>query len=487
MTVSRLARLADRFDPPPIEDRDTPEWVRPSAFAEARSHGEWHRYPHLDLIEREVLHAIETDGRLLISVSFRHGKSEYIARWLVAWFIARYQKRVILGTASKDLAESHGEFARDVIVEHGPDVFGVEVSNSSAAKAKWNLQSPAKGGLYAVGVGSSPIGWGADLIVVDDPFGSYEDAMSPTIRTKVKKWVTGSLMSRLNQGKGAVIVICARWHEDDLSGWLKTNAPDEWREIRLPALADDEDDPLGRELGEPLCPELYTAEALHRMRASMSLEFGEGVWLAQAQQDPTPPGGGMFPDDRWVVVDHLDFDPKDITWCRGWDLAATVGGGDFTVGVLMGWLPDPDGRFIVADVRRGQWAPEEWRQQLLTCAATDPPGTLIELPQDPGQAGKDQAGLLVSMLAGHNVNVRPQTKSKEIRANTYSAQQRGGRILVHLPAAAEGVFIAEHRSFPNGRNDDQVDAAATAFNGLVDPPGGSEVVEYYDPVEISPF
>ncbi len=70
---------AEILDPRPEPEPTDPEQLSPIAFAEARSRGQWHRVPHLELIEREVGHAIETGGRLIISVSIRHGKSEFIA------------------------------------------------------------------------------------------------------------------------------------------------------------------------------------------------------------------------------------------------------------------------------------------------------------------------------------------------------------------------------------------------------------------------
>src|SRR5690606_29964516 len=89
----------------------------------------------------------------------------------------------------------------------------------------------------------------------------------------------------------------------------------------------------------------------------------------------------------------------------------------------------------------------------------------VELPQDPGQAGKDQAQQLVAMLAGRSVTARIQSGSKEVRATGYSAQQQAGNVVL-VEGDWNGAWVAEHRGFPRGAHDDQVDAAATAFNFL---------------------
>src|SRR5690606_20935984 len=140
-------------------------------------------------------------------------------------------------------------------------------------------------------------------------------------------------------------------------------------------------------------------------------------------------------------------------WCRGWDLAATEGGGDWTVGVLLGRRPD--GVTVVGDVVRGRWSSSEVRDQILAAARSDPPGTRVELPQDPGQAGKDQASQLAAMLGGYDVHAEPVTGSKEVRAMGWAAQQQAENVVL-LPGDWHGVFIVEHQGFPKATHDDQV-------------------------------
>ena len=460
--MTSAARLADLLDPPPLP----PELATPSGFATAYSRGMWRPAPHLDIVEQACLETIATGGRLILSLSVRHGKSEYTSKWLPPWYLATHpDDSVILAGHEADFAARWGRAARDILTEHG-HLYGVAVSQASSAANRWDLANPHQGSMLTVGVGGSPIGRGAKLLIVDDPIKSYADAMSPLVRKRVKDWWTGTMVSRIEPG-GAVILIMARWHEDDLAGFLLKEQPDEWREVRLPAIADSPDDPLGRDIGEALWPERFPLAELERRRTETSLSLGEAVWLAQYQQTPSSPTGGLFPEARWLLdVDGLDHAWEPIRWVRGWDLAATEGGGDFTAGVLMGRLPD--GRTVVTDVQRGQWSAADVRTRIAACAASDPLGTRIELPQDPGQAGKDQAQQLVRMLAGYPVNAEPQTGSKEVRATGWAAAQQGSTVMLVDPAGRwHGEFVAEHTGFPRGTHDDQVDAAATAFNALV--------------------
>lgn len=453
--------LDDLYPPPP-----RPERQRPSAFAETCSRGQWHRAAHLDVIEEAILDTIANGGRLILSASVRHGKSEYASHWLPAWYLGTHpDNRVILAGHEADFAARWGRAARDELTEYGPEVFDVEVSKRSEAANRWDLARPHIGGMLTVGVGGSPIGRGADLLIVDDPIKSYQDAMSPLVRERVKTWWTGTMASRVEPG-GAVILIMSRWHEDDLAGFLLAEDPDSWHELRLPAICDDPDnDLLDREEGEPLWPERWPLEALMERKRDVTLVLGETVWRAQYQQRPTKPEGGMFPEDRWgfVSAQHIDWQP---TWVRAWDLAATEGAGDWTVGVLMARLAD--GRTLVRDVRRGQWSADEVQAQIKRAAADDPYGTRIELPQDPGQAGKAQAQQLIRLVAGRDANAEIQSGSKEVRATGLSAQQRARNVLL-WEADWNGPFIAELAAFPQGAHDDQVDAAATGFNALFEP------------------
>lgn len=234
---------------------------------------------------------------------------------------------------------------------------------------------------------------------------------------------------------------------------------------------------MGRRLGEALWPDRYPVPVLLRRKQAVSLALGSQVWDAQFQQHPKPRTGGMCLEDQWGTIVVADI-PAATRWVRGWDLAATEDDGDWTVGALLGLMPD--GRTVVADVVRGRWNSDRVRAEMRGAADHDPPGTHVELPQDPGQVGKDQGQQLVRHLAGHSARALPQTGSKTIRATPFSAQQQAGNVLLLEGAAWRTEFIAEHTAFPKGSHDDQVDAAATAFNALVRAGGGDGSGEWQD-------
>ncbi|MBP9665262.1 MAG: hypothetical protein KBD94_11620, partial [Pyrinomonadaceae bacterium] len=105
------------------------------------------------------------------------------------------------------------------------------------SEAEWETRTG--GGLRAVGVGSGVTGFGANLIIVDDPVKSRAEAESIKYRERVWDWFNDDLYTRL-EPNGQIILIQTRWHEDDLAGRLLADENSgEWTVINLPAIAEE--------------------------------------------------------------------------------------------------------------------------------------------------------------------------------------------------------------------------------------------------------
>lgn len=465
----------------------------PAGLALVTSRGRWQLAEHHRVMNELIVQAVDADeGRVIVSVSVRAGKSLLGARYTPAWYVGcNPDDNVILGAHEGPFAAEHSGFARDVLTEYGPALYGVRVNRQSAARNRWSIEGH-DGGMRSVGVGGSPIGRGAHLMVIDDPLPNYEAAMSERWRERVNEtWFQGTMSSRVEPG-GSIIVICSRWHEEDLSGFLKERFPDEWTEIHIPALCDDpETDLLNRMLGESFWPDRWSADLLRRRER----EVGPVVFLAQYQQRPASPDGGIFPiklltpvrgvpvtDDDGVVEQPAVDLSRIVALCRGWDLAATDGDGDFTVGLLLGRYDD--GRWIILHMVRGQWGEARVRTEIARVRALDdaawgPGRVLVELPQDPGQAGKAQAKQLGAMLSGALVNAERQSGDKVIRAGGLAAQVQLGNVdyLMDPHLVLPGydpwdtrAMLDELKLFNKGKHDDIVDAGSTAFNKLAGQP-----------------
>lgn len=241
----------------------------------------WRHITHIGrLIGTEVA---KGDARILINLGPRWGKSELVSVATPTWFLSRYpDRRVIMASASQALAKGWGQRNRDNFTEH-PEL-GVVTREDSDAKADW--LTTAGGGMRSVGIGTAVLGFGAHLLIIDDPYGEWKDAQSVVYRKGVEDWYTATATSRLEPG-ASVIVLHHRMHPLDLSAFLlKGEDAARWIVVSLPSIATGPD-VLGRKLGESLDPVRWTEEQLEQKRREM-----RGMWEPMHQQNPMALGAG---------------------------------------------------------------------------------------------------------------------------------------------------------------------------------------------------
>lgn len=442
----------------------------PAGLAVATSNGKWHLARHLDFIDEAIVNAVSGRGPrfLVVECPPRHGKSELISHRTPAWYLGMFPDRqVMLASYEATFAETWGRKARDLLEEHGAGLYNVNVRHDARAQDRWYTD---QGGVMAAsGIGGRFTGMGADLLIIDDPIKNAEEARSPTIRGKHKDWWQSTALTRLHPG-AVVIVLMTRWHEDDLAGYLLSDGAEEldepFVEIRLPALA-EQDDALGRQVGDALWPQRFSARALDQIRRAQ----GSYWWSAMYQGHPVPEGGGMFQDDWFPRLAARPVgDMEEIRWVRYWDLAATEqtaksSDPDYTVGALVGRTPA--GRYILADIKRARARPEGVERLLKATAEADGPDVQVYVEQEPGSNSKIAVSHLIrNVLDGYAVRAVTSSKSKIVRADPVSAHAEAGNIsIVDGPWVEE--FLAEARLFPNATHDDQVDALSGAFAALM--------------------
>ncbi len=204
---------------------------------------------------------------------------------------------------------------------------------------------------------------------------------------------------------------------------------------------------------------LASLQALPRVERAQLLD---GNWNIR------PSAGMYFRRSDFEVVDTAPANVKKRV--RAWDLAATkkkdtgADNPDWTVGVLMS--VDQNGVYYIEHVERFRDNPSKVNAAIQNIAMQDGHRVYIRLPQDPGQAGKAQVSYQIRMLAGFNVKIKPVTGSKETRARPFASQVEAGNVKL-VRCKWNEAFLQELENFPEGLHDDQVDAAADAFDELV--------------------
>jgi predicted phage terminase large subunit-like protein len=422
-------------------------------------------WAHLVYIQRQLDRVTRGEcRRLLVTLPPRHGKSELVTVRYSAWRLERDPgMKLIIAGYNSQLAHRFSRRVRRIAEQRiplAPDAQQVE---------SWETQ--AGGGCRAVGVGAGITGFGADLVVIDDPTKSREEANSESYRERVFEWFQDDLYTRLEPG-AAMIVIATRWHESDLVGQIlaSDDGPD-WTLVNLPAFA-EANDPLGRKEGEALCRERYDEAALEGIRKVLGSSFS-----ALYQGRPVPLTGGMFQRAWFPVVNTSPIAARRV---RFWDKAGSAGKGDYTVGVLMSRTED--GMNYVEDIVRGQWSAHEREMKILAAARRDGASVPVWFEQEPGSGGKDSAAASIANLAGFVARAETATGDKATRAEPFSAQCEAGTVrLVRAPW--NQAYIDELCAFPFAAHDDCVDASSGAFNKLAKPGVQSqEYDEYIDRV-----
>lgn len=184
------------------------------------------------------------------------------------------------------------------------------------------------------------------------------------------------------------------------------------------------------------------------------------------------PAAGLYFRREWVTL--VDAAPAGMRIVRGWDLAGTPktegNDPDWTCGTKIG--ATPDGRYFVLDHRYDRLSPNGVERLVKGTADHDGRETLIDLPQDPGQAGKAQISTYAKLLAGFNFRSSPVTGDKITRFSGFSAQAEAGNVHV-LRGPWNDRWLSELENFPpsDSGHDDDADSTSQAFNALTGPRG----------------
>jgi predicted phage terminase large subunit-like protein len=383
-------------------------------------------------------------------------KSTYASILFPPWYLGRNpNSSVILASHQKELAERFGRRVRN-IVSSAPyrDIFQFGLAPDSGAAGRW--ETSRGGEFYAVGVDSSVTGRRADLGIIDDPVKGRAEAYSPTVRQHTWDWYKSDFWTRLKPG-AALLYIGTRWHDDDLAGRLieeMKSGGEKFEIISIPAIAKaGVEDPLGRQPGERLWAEWFTAEMFEiAQRDTLN-------WSALYQQEPMPESGDYFKAE-WIRYYDRSPPREELRTYGASDCAVTKDGGDYTVHLVAG--VDPYDDIYLLDLWRDQTSPDVWVDAELDLMKLW--GTL-QWAEEKGQIEKGVGPFLQKRQLERKVyNYRKAfstaTGDKAARAQPIRGRMAMGKVYVPSRAPWAVDFVQELLRFPAGTHDDQVDALA---------------------------
>lgn len=381
--------------------------------------------------------------RLMLLCPPQHGKSEITSRKFPAYLLGhRPGLEVIAASATAELAGGFGRDVRNLVdsPEYQKLFPDTRLSEDSQARGRWNTDQG--GSYYAVGVGGQLFGRGG-MAIVDDPFGSWEDAQSSTVRDSVWSWYQGTLYNRVRPGQ-PIIVIQHRMHEEDLAGRLierQKAGGDRWEIVELPALIDD-----------PPWVERYDRKALERIRDNTDPR----QWSALYLQNPTPEDGTFFRREwaKWYKAP-----PSNVAKYASSDFAVTEGGGDFTEIWTHGVDPNND-LYLGLDAYYGQTSADVWIEQLVDQFRKHQPFAHF------GESGVIRRAIEPVLTrrmheTGAHCRLEWITRTRDKASTARALQARMAMGKVYLPDNEHGrrLFL-QMLAFPAGVHDDAVDQAA---------------------------
>lgn len=430
----------------------------------------WKRPKHIRFMG-DVLSKCAHEGnqRIILQCSVRHAKSWTASHGLPVHYLSHHPQDLIgMATYQANFSALWGRRVRNTIKEHG-DKIGVELAPDSAAAASW--ETTLGGGMHTAGVGGEFTGRGFQLMIMDDPIKNAEEAASQLQRDNLWEWYTSTFRTRLQPG-GSIVVIMARWNEDDLTGRLldeMKSGGEQWNVVRLPAIA-EEDDAMGRAVGEPLWPEVWTKDILVGADGESGIKraVGKRTWLSLYQQRPTTDDGDRYKreyfryakreSDGWTLKMGSEkrrvFD-SDVVRYGVADLAATAKTeSDYTARAIFAVTREHD--IIIYDVWHAQAEAPTVRRVL---RGDIDRFNLLQLGIEDAHWGKTllqefrAEGLAVRSL-------RPGTQDKIARSSVAESMMEAGKIFFDEDIIDLEGFETELLQFPNAGHDDRVDMLA---------------------------
>jgi len=436
--------------------------LTPATMAVKLTEGRWIPAKHLLYISTIVATEIaKGNARIILTMPFRHGKSEFLSINTPIWFLEKWPEKYVMNlTYGADLATDFSTRVRDTFLN--PDLEHLLTTRLNRKKLRADrFLTAAGGGLTAAGIGGPITGRGADLMLIDDYIKNHEEALGVAGHKKVFEWFKSTAYTRLEPG-GSLVVLATRWDYKDLIARLISDLPHEnWTVINLPMYA-EVNDPIGREIGEVLWPERYPLEACQRIEKTL----GTYWFAAQCQQNPKQSMAGQDLGSKLKVVKEDQLPPmSELKTIRAWDLAASEAEGDWTVGFKMARHAETR-RLYILDVKRKQNSPHKNKLLIAACAEADGHGVKIWMEQEPGSSGKTVIGDYVILLKTYSFSGERASGPIEVRSGPFTAAIEAGSVYM-LEADWNEDLREEMDGFPGGEHDDQMISGSLCYNKLL--------------------
>lgn len=429
---------------------------------------------HLEAVSRGEV------KRLLINVPPGFMKSLATCVFWPAWEWTRNPTlRYIIVSYVGDLSLGNNTKLRRLVESDlYQEFWGDRVTLADDQNAKGFFENKATGFALATSVGGAVMGKRGDRVILDDPNNTKEVDSDAKINEALQ-FVTEVLPTRINDERTfAQVTIMQRTSERDVSGHLieyklidcHLCIPMEWREGHPHIAYPHRPTTIGwvdpRDTAGALAfAERYSRDGVERLKEQLRSWGGDYAEAGQLDQMPIPRGGGMFSADWFDRLCELDEVPAGGITVRSWDPAGSTGkNSPYTASFKQRLV---HGVLYVLDVTNERIEAAQLEDYVAGVALNDEPDTIIDFPQDPGQAGKAQVASLAKRLHGRTYLTSPETGRKETRAMPFASQCKAKNVVL-VRAQWNKTLITQAASFPRGKFKDVIDAASRGYARIVE-------------------
>jgi predicted phage terminase large subunit-like protein len=304
------------------------------------------------------------------------------------------------------------------------------------------------------GVGSGIAGNDCNLLLIDDPIKNSAEADSLTMRDNLwEEWL--SVYKGRLAPNAKVIIITTRWHMDDIVGRI-LQTEHNVKYINFPVECLEESDILGRKKGDALFPELGKDNKwLADFRISYQNEQGSRAWTTSFLGQPTNVDGNIF-KRRWFnkYTGHVQTAYKAIS------IDASFKGdkdNDFVSIQVWGKI---DQKYYLLDRYKARMGFVDTIAVVNRIIARHMDYNVIYVED------KANGSAIVDVLHRRYQGVIPVNPEGGKVARAYAVQPLFESGCVHIRQDIDKDFEDEMCNFPEGVNDDDVDACTQALNRL---------------------
>lgn len=424
---------------------------------EIGSSGVFNPFPVHELICRyvqEICDGNKDYRRTTISLPPRTGKSMLISKLLPSWQLGRSPcSQFILASYALKLTHENSRAILDFVTSEAFKwIFPECTINKKDCNLK-TIRSSQGGIIMSASAGAGVTGFGFGVISEEDLPGIgilddlLEDGNSPQVLESTFSWTATQFLTR-GLPNNCVMSIGTRFHKEDVIGRLLTSDPTGWLELNVPALClDEENDPLGRSLGESHWPEFFPVKELESIKMTDERTFNT-LYLGRPQGE----SGAIF-KDMWFEQHESNLTNYEYVFATGDTALKKQEMNDSSVICIFGVVRKTRKLHLIHVYKEKMEFPELLKAMPVWLKTWRVRALYLESRA----SGLPLLQMLRKELQIPVKEVIP-TKDKVLRANEVAPIAEDGRVSIYSGISCLGEHISELCAFPYTKHDDFVDS-----------------------------